>query len=58
VITQVANRYQNAAQSLDFSGASGSATGGEKSVEDEMNHYMSSSLPPQKSTDMVGYWMV
>ncbi|KAJ7490620.1 hypothetical protein FB451DRAFT_1165971 [Mycena latifolia] len=49
---QVANRYRNAAQSLDFSGASGSATGGKQSIKDEMNHYMSSSLPPRKSTDM------
>ncbi|KAJ7477563.1 hypothetical protein FB451DRAFT_1173109 [Mycena latifolia] len=39
-------------QSLDFSGASGSATGGEQSIEDEMNHYMSSSLPLRKATDM------
>jgi hypothetical protein len=57
-ITRVADRYRNVAQSLDFSGASSSATGGEQSIEDEMNHYMSSSLPPRKSTDMVGYWMV
>jgi hypothetical protein len=55
-ITQAAKRFRNAALTLDFTSASGSSA--DQSIEDEMNHYMTSSLPARKSTDMVGYWMV
>ncbi|KAJ7495122.1 hypothetical protein FB451DRAFT_1360076 [Mycena latifolia] len=55
-IAQAAKRYCNVSQSLDFTATAGSTTGGQ-SLDDEVNHYMTSRLPSQKSTDMVGYWM-
>jgi hypothetical protein len=55
-VTQAAKRFQNTALTLDFTSASGGTA--DQSIEDEMNHYMSSSLPARKSTDMIGYWMV
>ncbi|KAJ7498339.1 hypothetical protein B0H11DRAFT_1909377 [Mycena galericulata] len=55
-ITQAAKRFRNAALALDFTSASRSSA--DQPIEDEMNHYMTSSLPARKSTDMVWYWMV
>ncbi|KAJ7462438.1 hypothetical protein FB451DRAFT_1180731 [Mycena latifolia] len=55
-IAQAAKWYCNVSQSLDFTATAGSTTGGQ-SLDDEVNHYMTSRLPSRKSTDMVGYWM-
>lgn len=55
-IAQAAKRYRHVGQSLDFTATVAST--GDQSLEDEVNHYMTSPLPSRKSMDMVGYWMV
>ena len=58
-LRQAAKRYRNVAQTLDFSAPTGGGTeDGSQSLEDEVNHYITSALPPRVSTDMIGYWMV
>jgi hypothetical protein len=54
---ELRGRYCNVTQSLDFS-AGGGDSGVAQSLEDEVNHYITSTIPPKKATDMIGYWMV
>ncbi|KAJ6467257.1 ribonuclease H-like domain-containing protein, partial [Mycena sanguinolenta] len=56
-IGRIAMRYRNVSQSLDFSTGNYDSASNE-SIENEVNHYINSSIPPRKTTDMVGYWMV
>jgi hypothetical protein len=53
------NRYRKPQKALDFSAHTDvTASEGTWSVEEEMQNYLRSPIPPRKSTDMVGYWGV
>ncbi|KAJ6564391.1 hypothetical protein B0H19DRAFT_1258844 [Mycena capillaripes] len=57
-IAKAAKRFRNVGQSLDFTAATSGTAKVNQSIEDKLNHYISSPIPPRKSTDMIGYWLV
>jgi hypothetical protein len=58
-IAQVALWFHNPQKSLDFSaGVANSQAGGYRSAEEEVKHYMQSTILPRETTNIVGYWMV
>jgi hypothetical protein len=58
MILQAARKYRNVGQALDFSAGTSTEPGNFWSVEDEMNSYIQSPIPPPQTTDMIGYWTV
>ncbi|KAJ7142793.1 hypothetical protein C8R44DRAFT_924460, partial [Mycena epipterygia] len=56
MIVQTLDWYRTTSTSLEFSAAAGRASSGQWTVEQEMDDYVSSSIPPRSSTDMIGYW--
>jgi hypothetical protein len=58
MLTNAANKYRNVQQALDFSAGTGSGPGSSWTVEQELDSYIQSPIPPPQTTDMIGYWMV
>lgn len=58
MILQAARKYRNVRQALDFSAGLPTEPDGFWSVQEEMNSYVQSPIPPPKTTDMIGYWTV
>ncbi|KAJ6582302.1 hypothetical protein B0H19DRAFT_1252405 [Mycena capillaripes] len=57
MLANVANKYLNVQQAPDFSSGTASGPGSIWTVEQEMDSYIQSPLPPPQPTDMIGYWM-